>query len=219
MSNTVTSTSIDKIADKIQKLLSLAGNNPSMEEAQAALLKAQQLMAQYNLNETDLNTGEKIKYSLELCVCKIDPRTKRISAIIAPSFAVKAIITDNHICMFGREKNAKAAKAAMEYIFKVLERGIRQVCKNHGMSSAQKGASLIYNSYADGFIYGLKEAMAEQTLALAIIVPEDVKDKFSERFPKLRTTTARMTRGYFPEAYNKGRTDGKASMERKKINS
>lgn len=43
-------TDLNKIADKIQKLLSLAGNNPSQEEAQAALLKAQKLMAQYNID-------------------------------------------------------------------------------------------------------------------------------------------------------------------------
>lgn len=38
------------IANKIQKLLNLANNNPSSEEAQAALLKAQQLMAEHNIH-------------------------------------------------------------------------------------------------------------------------------------------------------------------------
>ena len=36
----MTDIKMNKIADKIQKLLSLAGNNPSAEEAKAALLKA-----------------------------------------------------------------------------------------------------------------------------------------------------------------------------------
>lgn len=38
-------TDMNKIAEKVQKLLNLAGNNPNQEEAQAALLKAQALMA------------------------------------------------------------------------------------------------------------------------------------------------------------------------------
>lgn len=38
------------IISKIEKLLALAGNNPSETEAQAAMLKAQQLMAQHNLD-------------------------------------------------------------------------------------------------------------------------------------------------------------------------
>lgn len=57
---------MSQIADKIQKLLALAGNNPSQEEAQAALLKAQALMAKYNLKESDISTdGNKLTYDIE----------------------------------------------------------------------------------------------------------------------------------------------------------
>ena len=52
-------TDMNKIADKIQKLLNLAGNNPNEEEAQAALLKAQKLMAQYNVDLESLGDGKK----------------------------------------------------------------------------------------------------------------------------------------------------------------
>ena len=38
------------IISKIEKLLALAGNNPSEAEAQAAMLKAQKLMAEHNLD-------------------------------------------------------------------------------------------------------------------------------------------------------------------------
>ena len=38
---------------KIRKLLALAENNPSLEEAQAAMLRARQLMAKYKLTEAD----------------------------------------------------------------------------------------------------------------------------------------------------------------------
>ena len=38
------------IISKIEKLLALAGNNPSETEAQAAMLKAQKLMAEHNLD-------------------------------------------------------------------------------------------------------------------------------------------------------------------------
>lgn len=55
----MTDTKKAKIADKIQKLLALAGNNPSEEEAQAALLKAQELMAEYIISEVTSQVRKK----------------------------------------------------------------------------------------------------------------------------------------------------------------
>ena len=49
------------IISKIEKLLALAGNNPSEAEAQAALLKAQQLMAEHNLDMAQFEEAGKVK--------------------------------------------------------------------------------------------------------------------------------------------------------------
>lgn len=207
-----------KIADKIQKLLSLAGNNPSAEEAKAALIKAQQLMAEYNMTESDLGNGEQIKYSLEACKCRVNPRSKQISVIIASAFAVKAIIVANHIQFFGREDNAKAAQSAMDYIHRVLERGMNEEVRKHGFkNTCEAGSSLVYNAYAHGFIVGLKEELDAQTVALAVVVPEDVKTKFEERFPKLRTTSCRMTQGNYAGAYLNGHKAGHSAMAKRSI--
>ena len=80
-------TDMNKIADKIQKLLNLDGNNPNEEEAQAALLKAQALMAQYNVDMESLGQEEKIKYSLEITKVKANPRDNQLQVIIANAFA------------------------------------------------------------------------------------------------------------------------------------
>ena len=56
-------TDMNKMLEKVKKLLALAGNNPSEEEAQAAALKAQELIAQYNLDMSQ-DTGVKINYKL-----------------------------------------------------------------------------------------------------------------------------------------------------------
>ena len=44
---------IERVLEKVKKLLALAGNNPSEAEAQAAALRAQELIARYNLSITD----------------------------------------------------------------------------------------------------------------------------------------------------------------------
>lgn len=63
MTNYITTTTsadldMEKIVAKIQKLFALAGNNPSEQEAASALLKAQALLAKYNLSQADVEGGE-----------------------------------------------------------------------------------------------------------------------------------------------------------------
>ncbi len=48
----------NKVLDKVQKLIDLAGNNPSQEEAESAMMMAQSLLAKNGLEMSDL-PGEK----------------------------------------------------------------------------------------------------------------------------------------------------------------
>lgn len=178
-------TDMNKIAEKIQHLLNKTVENGATEyEAKTALLMAQKLMAKYNI-ELEQQTGSKdFKCSLEETKVKPNPRNNALGNIIANSFAVKGIIYDGKWAFFGREANAKAAAEALKFIHKTLEAGIRRVCAEHGLKSSERGAAYYYNAYSLGFINGLKEAMAAQTTALAIVVPEDVNNKFNEKFPQ-----------------------------------
>lgn len=178
---------MNKIIEKIQHLLDkTVANGASEAEAKQALLLAQKLMAKYNIEQSAFSSGEKI-YNLEMCKVKVDPRSKRMSVIIADSFGCKAIITCGKIHFFGHSVNAVAAKSALEFAYKVMEQGMRKVCHEHGLSSSQAGASLIYNAYASGFLTGLKGALEAQTVALAV------------------------------DAFFAGKTDGKSVMGRRSI--
>ena len=210
---------LNKLADKIQHLLDKTVANGATEaEAKSALLMAQKLMAKYNIAEGDLSgTEEKITYSLEACKVKLNPRSKWMSGIIADSFGVRGIFFNNKIHFFGRSANAMAAKSALEFAHKVMERGMAKACQSHGLKSSQAGASLIYNAYAAGFLRGLKEALDAQTVALAVVVPEDVNQKFKERFPNTRTASINMRRGAYEADYQQGRTDGSQAMGRRSL--
>ena len=214
-------TDMNKIADKIQKLLNLAGNNPNEEEAQAALLKAQKLMAQYNVDLESLGDGKKeLKCSLELTKVKANPRDNQVHVIIADAFACKPLIScGRHLMFFGREDNAKAAKSCIEFVHKTMEQGIRRVCKENGLKSSERGASNIYNGYAKGFIEGLKETVGAQTVALAVVVPEDVKEAFSKKFTNLsqyRGKGASWDPSY-KDAYYQGKQDGRSAMNKRSL--
>lgn len=208
-----------KIVDKIEKLLALANNNPNENEAQLALLKAQKLMAEYNIELSSLSRGAELKHTLEVTKVKANPRNNQLGNLIANSFGVKGILVMNCWEFFGREADAKAAASALTYIHKVLEAGIRRVCQDHGMKSSQKGAAEYYNPYALGFINGLRKALGEQTKALCIVVPEDVNIKFAERFKKIRNYRGRgmSLENMDYDSYLKGHEDGYAAMNKRSL--
>ena len=212
-------TDMNAIANKIQHLLNKTVENGATEaEAQAALLMAQKLMAKYNI-ELEQQTGSKdFKCSLEETKVKPNPRNNSLGNIIANSFAVKGIIYGGKWAFFGREANAKAAAEALKFIHKTLETGIRRVCADHGLKSSERGAAFYYNAYALGFIKGLQEAMAAQTKALCVVVPEDVNNKFNEKFPKLNQYRGKgMQYHHDQDAYAQGQRDGRSAMDRRSL--
>lgn len=96
---------------------------------------------------------------------------------------------------------------------------MQAACRKYGYeSTAVAGASMVYNAYADGFLRGLKGAMDAQTTALAIVVPQDVKEEFTKQFPNLRSGRAStMKRGHFQDAFDQGMVDGKSAMDKRAI--
>lgn len=215
----MTDTKMERIADKIQKLLALAGNNPSEAEAKAALLKAQALMAEYNVDMEALQTGEKITYDLIVTKVKAHKFNNTLGTILADAFACRIIIMGgiNKIAFFGRSDNAKAVASAMEFTYTVMHKGQRRVAKKNGVYH-KEGQANFQNSYTLGFLYGLKTALDAQTVALAVVVPKDVNDAFAEKFPNIRKTKRSNTKeAYGRREYEAGLRDGSSVMARRSI--
>lgn len=213
-------TSNDSIVNKIQNLLNKTVENGATEaEAQSALLLAQKLMAKYNVDLEKQIGSKEYNYSLEQTKVKANPRNNQLGLIIADSFAVKGILISNKWTFFGRQDNAKAAASAMSFVVKVMEAGMRRVCREHGLETSERGAAYYYNPYALGFTKGLKEAMDAQCKALAVVVPEDVKDKFAEKFPETRQYRSKGMKKCFQDldAYFKGHQDGRQAMDKRSL--
>jgi hypothetical protein len=204
------------IADKIQKLLALAGNNPNEAEAEAALLKAQELMAQYNVDMDGLQTGATIKHELVMTKVKAHSLNNTLSVIIGHSFACRPIIVGK-LGFFGREDNAKAAASAMEFAYIVMHKGQRRIAKEMGVYH-KAGQAYYQNSYAKGFLAGLKSSLDAQTVALAVVVPQDVHDAFNERFAGAKNYRSKgVIRGDDPEAFAAGTRDGSTVMDKRSL--
>lgn len=215
----MTATKMDKIADKIQKLLALAGNNPSEAEAQAALLKAQALIAKYNIDMESIEEAPEYKYELITTTVKSHQLNNQLGHILANAFACKIIIVGSKISFFGRSDNVRAVSSAMEFAFKVMRRGGNKATRDNGYIPGHQGAAHFYNSYVIGFLNGLKDVLDAQTVALAVVVPEDVKSEFNKMFPKVRMIKSTGIKEAFGKrAYESGYHDGSNVMNSRSLN-
>ncbi len=206
----------EKVLEKVKKLFALAENNPSAEEAKSAALMAQKLMmendiAMWEVENVDLEKKEEIgEEAIEV------PAKKwkyTLAHIVADNFRVKFFMRGTGIFIFyGHKTDTKIAAETFRYLFNT---GHKLGMKLYRETKEQYGwANNVYNSCVMGFCEGIRHALAEQSKALMVIVPEDVKiayKKRSEGFGVSYTTSPKI---YNPGAYNTGRTAGYNAMKR-----
>ena len=171
----------EKIIQTIRKILELSKNNPSEEEAKAAALKAQEMLAKYHIDmkeveSIDIDTVESIDE------VRVDLPAKkwkyRLAKIVANNFRCKHFyIGRGTLVFYGHKTDAYVASETFKYLFNVGNRLAgrevdRVFAKTHTSSN-------VYNSFVAGFCAGIEEALGEQCQALMIITPEDVKTSFA----------------------------------------
>ena len=206
-----------KIIDKIKKLLALGDHNPNEHEAQSAILKAHEMMAEHGISS--VSTDEEISYFTEKCEHKGDRKFRRtLASIIAPNFRCHNYLSNGRVVFFGRSNDAKIAKEAFEYAYtfayRESNRLYAQFRKNGG------DARGIVNSYALGFVCGLKEKLDAQSTALMVITPPDVDDEYNNlskelgmRKSRCNLSTSRANR----TVYDRGLADGRTVMNGRKL--
>lgn len=206
----------EKILEKIKKLFALAENNPSQKEAESAALMAQKLMvendiAMWEVEGVDLNKKEEISEE------EIDVPAKKwkytLAHIIADNYRVKFFLRGKGTFIFyGHKTDAKIAVETFKFLFNM---GNKLGMKLYREAKAQYGwADNVYNSCVMGFCSGIREALAEQSKALMVIIPEDVKEAYKERSAGFRTSHTSAPHAYNTSAFNTGKTHGYNAMKR-----
>lgn len=213
----------EKIIQTIRKILELSKNNPSEEEAKAAALKAQELLAKYHIDmkeveSIDIDTIESIDE------VRVDLPAKKwkykLAQIVANNFRCKHFyIGKSTLVFYGHKTDAEIASETFKYLFnvgnKLAGREVDRVFKETGTSAN------VYNSFVAGFCAGIEEGLSQQCLALMIIVPEDVKTSFAEKaknFGKLNCGAMRIGGNeHCREAYESGKTEGRHAVRSKQL--
>lgn len=172
---------VDKVLEKVRKLFALAGNNPSEEEAKSAALKAQKLMAEYNLTISDVdNEDEKLEMTDAGFNTGIDNNWKfSLARVIANNFRCEVYwVGKRRVVFYGYKADCEIAKDTFEFLFKICKKRTTQVAdKAYAETGSSKG---VRYSYSSGFVAGIKEVLDRQCTALMIITPPEVKESFSE---------------------------------------
>ena len=207
----------EQAIEKIKKCLALANDNPNENEAKAALLQAQKLMAKYNV-QVETSEDETIAYSKEECVHRYDAAYRKpLAHVIADNFRCKFYLHGSKVTFFGRDFDAKVAKEAFEYAYEfAMKEGNKLENKAYAEYGTARG---VHSSYTAGFIAGLKEALEAQCTALMVVTPQDVKDEFAAMSAGWGQARGgfRLNSNFDADTYRRGQHDGRTVMNGRRV--
>lgn len=202
----------------IQKLFNLGDKerNDSDQEAELAILKAQKLMAKYDISIEEVKEEKEPEYAHEMCEHKWNYGYRvPLAQVLAKNFRCELYERGKSIVFMGRKMDAAICRQTFEFAYKyIMKRGNQEYNRRYELGYTTRG---VFNSYAQGFILGLKKSLDAQCVALAIITPPDVTAKFkemSEGWDEKKTKMGDATDG---ETFNKGYKEGKAFLQKTQL--
>jgi len=205
---------IENVIKRINKLLALSdqSRNNSEQEAIAASLQIQKLLAKYNLSLADV-TGERPEEDVEESIADVGTGKKwkySLATAVADNFACKSyFLGHEQIVFYGYKADIIAARRVFVYLFKVGDKLANQYAKRYREEHGY--ADGIYNSFCKGFVAGVKKELDKQCTALAIVVQPKVQESwkvFSANFGEMDATIQLNN----AEAYEEGFIEGKRAL-------
>lgn len=176
----------ERVLSRIQNLLNLAdkSRNNSDEEAHAALLKAQELMAKYHIAMEEASEEEGTVV-LVRCETKWNYSFRYPLAVrLAKNFRCRSWVAGGVIVAVGTPTDSAIFKEVFEFTYRHISKGAsRAYNRAYQLGRPTKG---VQNSYAGGFILGMEKALEEQCTALAVVVPDSVEEKYKEATAQAR---------------------------------
>ena len=204
---------MEKILNKIKNLLDLANNNPNENEAIAAALKAQELMAKYNIELDQLDDKKETHEIVEEIYHQSDKHEMRkwkigLAGIIAQNFRCKVyFMNKKDVVFYGYKEDAKIALNVFTYLYEIGNKfAVRYYnkCKKEG-----KETRGVMNTYLVGFKDGVAEVLEKQCTALMIVTPKEVTESFDEMTNGWKTIKSTLRLSGDTGAYSNGKSDGK----------
>lgn len=218
---------LSKIIEKINNLFDLANNNPNENEAMSAALKAQELMAKYNISMVQLNDSEEREEIVTIGVNVNDINKNSgsikwrfdLSNVVAKNFRCEVCYSNiGHVYFVGYRTDSEIAARTFTFLFQTGNRlATNYYNKIYRSGGDTKG---VKTAYLWGFTRGVQDRLERQSFELMIVEPKEVKETFEEitKGFKQKSIRQKATRGAnFDEAYETGREDGNSVVDGTRI--
>lgn len=169
----------EKILDRLAKLFALAERNPNANEAKAALMMAQRIMAENAIAEDDVRyAGERsaVREEIGSSVGSPDDDRRNLSSVaswlgqvIGDHFRVKMWIRGPRVMFTGYESHRKVATSVYRFALRAMESGAAswvgawKALTNETITANRTRAER--QSWLYGFVRGIKEGFEEQLRA------------------------------------------------------
>ncbi|WP_379142321.1 DUF2786 domain-containing protein [Paenibacillus sp. sgz500992] len=157
---------MDSAIRKIQKALKLANGNSNADEAQAAILLAQRLMAKHGLTAQDVGAEEEAapearKSSIRKS--RVEWWHRKLNSIIADNFRCFGFFTSGrNIGFLGLPEDVDIAIEVYGFAESAIKYHASEYLKYNSYSSSRRVSNGIKNDYISGFLEGLREKFKEQ---------------------------------------------------------
>lgn len=204
---------MEKILNKIKNLLDLANNNPNENEAIAAALKAQELMAKYNIELDQLDDKKETREIVKEVYHQSSKHEMKkwkigLAAIIAQNFRCKTyLLGGKDVVFYGFKEDAKIALEVFTYLYEIGNKfAVRYYnkCKKEG-----KETRGVMNTYLVGFRDGVAEVLEKQCTALMIVTPKEVTESYDEMSKGWKEMKSTLRLSGDTSAYSNGKSDGR----------
>ncbi len=178
------------INERISKLLALS-ESPVEAEAQQAILKAKELMMKYKLSKNDIKTKCcEVKEIITNITCskRRDPWIIDLGNVIATNYCCRCFFKQRKgkqtviICFYGFEDDSCICEKIFLYALDCIQSWIKSIRRRTCDIYSANQLRWICDSYADGFISGIKTAYLNQQelhqeWGLVAVVPVEVQHK------------------------------------------
>lgn len=212
---------MNQILEKISKALRLGKDNNNENEAQAAILAAQRLMAKYKISEEEIHDflNENEQQDHEVIEEQAENETnndkwkRRLMVTIAKNFRCDVYYYGKKLVIVGAKEDILISKRVYLYAKQAILNSFKSFFKENYEPYAVNNSirNKYKREYAFGFIKGLSEKFEEQKanseLALVVVNP-NVKDYLSNiNFTGVhRTRMSYITDNY---CYEEGKRNGR----------
>ncbi len=217
----------EKVLDKIRKVLAMTKSS-YREEAEAALLKAQELMAQHGLTMAEVEIEREDKNEKQVTDTCISQKRrnawyeKTLANIIGNNFRCGSYTTlGRGIYFIGLKEDVEIAREVFHYALTAMLYLADEYVKCHkDVNWMRFDARGIKNDYITGFLSGLRDKYREQveSKGYALILVKDalVVKAMEKKKLKKRRDNNHVTSGS-SLAFDAGYEDGRSFDEKRKM--